>query len=201
MVFNKVYFPADAISNHADFDGWYEDGERFMTVKSLNKENPWSEEADKIAIYSRLDAEMARIKPDHKTLSYSVRVERYTYTLHTFTIFKHYFLEGMLWQIYGSPSNVPFSFTNENTDKKDVRVRIVKFNNQDCFEVKVREIEKLRMAVAAVIAILIKEEYKGFSEGEPAKNASLFKKVKRYFLEETISYEEIQKNPDILNLK
>ena len=81
MVFNKVYFPADAISNHADFDGWYEDGERFMTVKSLNKENPWSEEADKIAIYSRLDAEMARIKPDHKTLSYSVRVERYTYTL------------------------------------------------------------------------------------------------------------------------
>ena len=64
-----------------------------------------------------------------------------------------------------------------------------------------REIEKLRMAVAAVIAILIKEEYKGFSEGEPAKNASLFKKVKRYFLEETISYEEIQKNPDIVNLK
>ncbi len=200
MIFNKVYFPADCISRHADFDGWYEDGDRFMTVKSLNKENPWSAEKDRVAIYSRLDAEMACIKPDHKCLSYAVRVERWTYTLHTFTIFKHYFLEGMLWQIHGTPSEAPFSFENEDTGKKDVRVRRVEFNGQDCFEVKVRDIEKLRMAVCAVLAILIKEEYKGVSEGEPNKDAPWYKKVKRYFLEETISYDEIRENPDATKL-
>jgi hypothetical protein len=189
MRFNKVYIPREALSRHEDFDVWYEDGTLFF-----HAESDWKDERSPVSIINMHNAEMARIKPDNKALTYDIRVERYTYQLHTNLIFRHYFLEGMLWQMHGTPSKGHCHFTNEDTDKNDVQVSTVKFREHgECLEVKVRDIAKLRIAAVAVVAILIKEEYKGLSEGERDEDAPWYKKVKQYFLEKGVTYEEVQK--------
>lgn len=193
MQFKKLYMPVDAISRHDDFQMWYEDGDLFLTAKSLNKEKPWSSEHDKVALISRHNAEMARIKPDNKALEYDVRVERWTYTLHTYTLFKHYYIKGMLWDIKGSFDRVPLKFMNEKTGKSDVRItRVNNFMDKGpCYEIKVKEITKLRVAAACVIALALKEEYRGMSEGEREENNTLGLKMKRYFWQKGISYDEL----------
>ena len=188
MAFKKVYLPLDAASRHGDFDAWYEDGALFFHATG-----DWKDEKSKVAIMSMHGAEMARIKPDNKALCYDVRVERYTYTLHTNLIFRHYFLEGMLWQMHGSPSKGHANFTNENTGKKDVLVTTTEFlNHGPCYEVKVKDVSKLRIAAVACLAILLKEEYRGLSEGERDDDAPWHRKVKQYFLEKGLTYEEVE---------
>ncbi len=188
MAFRKVYIPEDALSRHSDFDAWYEDDTLFFHATS-----DWEDEKSPISIISSHNAEMARIKPDNKALFYDIRVERYTYTLHTNIIFKHYFLEGMLWQMHGSPSRGHANFTNENTGKKDVLISRVNFKDHGkCYEVKVKDVSALRIAATAVVAILLKEEYKGLSCGEKPEKASIGQKLRQYFLDKGLTYEEIQ---------
>ena len=190
--FKKIYIPVDAISRHEDFECWYEDRTLFCTVKSLNKENPWSDEHDQVALISRHDAEMGRIKPDYKSLTYSLRMERWTYTLHTYTIFSHYFIEGMMWQINKSPLEAPFTFYNEGYDRKDVRLRITNFDDKGpCYEVAVKDVSRLRVAVISVIAILIKEEYRGLSEGEPSVKEKWYRKLVNTFNDKTYSFSDL----------
>lgn len=188
MAFKKIYIPTDAIAKREDFDAWYEDGDFFCHVESKD----WNSEKSKIELLGKTGGEIARIKPDYKALSYDIRVDKWTYTLHTYTIFKHYFFEGMLWQMHGSVSNGHANFVNENTKKKDMLVTTAKKfkDGRDCYEVKVKDLSKLRPAAAVVIAMMIKEDFKGLSEGEPDENAKLFKKAKRFFLEPGLTYEE-----------
>lgn len=190
--FKKIYIPVDAISRREDFECWYEDRMLFCTVKSLNKENPWSDEHDQVALISRHNAEMGRIKPDYKSLTYAIRVERWDYTLHTYTIFSHYFIEGMMWQINKSPIDAPFTFYNEGFDRKDVRLRITNFADKGmCYEVAVKDVSRLRVAVASVIAILIKEEFRGLSEGEPNPKMKWYKRLKNYFGEKGYAFNDL----------
>lgn len=193
MIFKKVYIPANALENKADFDMWYEDGALFATAKS-----EWESEKSIVDIIGRSGGLIARIKPDHKALEYDIRVDEYTYRLITHTIFRHYFFEGMKWQMYGSIDNGSASFVNEDNSKKDCLIRRVDpfRNHGTCYEVKVKDLSKLRAAASVVVGMMIKEHYKGLSTGEPDPKASFIKKFKRNFLETGITYEELLANPD-----
>ena len=184
---NRVYMQVDAVDKREDFTLWYADGDPFVTVKC-----DWSKENDKVAIYNRMGGEMARIRFDPQTLVYFVGVERYEYELHTYTIFEHYFFKGMLWDIQGSITDPPLDFRNEGTGKLDVRISRVKFKDHGrCLEIKVKDLSKLRIAACCVIAMAIKESWKGKSEGEPVEEKGLEKWKKRIFTNKGITYEEI----------
>lgn len=185
---NRVYMPVDAIDKRQDFELWYADGDTFITVTS-----DWERENSKVAIFNRLGGEMARIKFDPNSLVYYVGVERYEYQLHTYTIFEHYFFKGMLWDIKGSITDPPLDFRNEGTGKLDVRISRVKFKDKGpCYEIKVKDLSKLRIAACAVVAMAIKESWKGKSEGEPEeKKKGLAKWKDRILTNKGITYEEI----------
>lgn len=187
---NRVYMPIDAVDTREDFQLWYADGDLFLTVKSTNG---WKEEKDRVEIYSRHGGQMARIKPDVNGVVMNVGVERYEYELHTYTIFEHYFFKGMLWDIYGCIDDPPLDFRNEGTGKLDVRISKVKFRDKGtCYEIKVKDLAKLRIAACAVIAMKIKESFLGRSEGEPEEDMGTFKKLKKKLLDpKGITYEEI----------
>ena len=180
--------PIDAVDTREDFNLWYADGDLFLTVKSA-----WEKESDKVSIYSRHGGEMGRIKTDANGVRLYVGVERYEYELHTYTIFEHYFFKGMLWDIYGCIDDPPLDFRNEGTGKLDVRISKVKFRDHGmCYEIKVKDLSKLRIAACAVIAMKIKESYRGRSEGEPDEELKgLAKLKKRIFDSKGITYEEV----------
>lgn len=187
---NRVYMPIDAVDTREDFCLWYADGDLFLTVKSAGG---WQSEKDRVAIYSRHGGEMARIKPDPYGVVMNVGVERYEYELHTYTIFEHYFFKGMLWDIYGCIDDPPLDFRNEGTGKLDVRIGRVKFRDKGmCYEIKVKDLAKLRIAACCVIAMKIKESFRGRSEGEPDENLGTFGKLrKKLFDSKGYTYEEI----------
>lgn len=177
----------DAVDKREDFKLWYADGDEFITVKA-----DWKKENDKVAIYNRFGGEMARIRFDPNSLVYFVGVERYEYELHTYTIFEHYFFKGMLWDIKGTLNDPPLDFRNEGTGKLDVRISRVKFKDHGrCYEIKVKDISKLRIAACCVVAMAIKESFKGKSEGEPVEESGLEKWKKRIFTNKGITYEDI----------
>lgn len=190
---NKVYIPKDAIARHEDFDVLYDDGDL-----ALRFQGDWKSESDKIAIIGRMGGELGHIKPDHFTLTYYIRMERWEYVFHTHRIFKHYFVEGMLWQVHGSLSKCPVNFINEKGDKKDVHVRETTFPGMgECYEVKVADVAKLRVAIASVVAMAIKESYKGKSEGEKNPNANRLEKMKRFlFTDKGKTYDQILKEEE-----
>lgn len=178
MANNKAYFPKDALARHEDFDVWYEDGALLLHI-----EGPWTSEKDKVAIIGRWGGEVGHIKPDYRTLAYYVRMERWEYCMHPYTIFHHYYIEGMLWDIYGSMEKGSFHFVREATKdgktEKDGHVKVVNFKGHgECYEVMVKDVAKLRIAVASVIAIAIKEEFRGLSEGEENPNPTLRERIK-----------------------
>ena len=184
---NRVYMQIDAVDKREDFELWYADGDTFLTVKS-----DWTKENNRVAIFNRMGGEMARIRTDPYALVYHVGVERYEYELHTYTIFEHYFFKGMLWDIMGSITEPPLDFRNEGTGKSDVRISHVKFKDKGrCIEIKVKDLSKLRIAACCVIAMAIKESFKGKSEGEPIEESGLKKWKRRIFSNKGISYEEI----------
>ena len=189
---NRVYMPVDAVDKREDFQLYYADGDVFVTVKG-----DWKSEGSKVAIYNRFGGQMARISTDPKQVVYYVGVERYEYELHTYTIFEHYFFKGMLWDIRGSIGDPPLDFRNEGTGKLDVRISRVRFRDKgQCYEIKVKDLSKLRTAACCVIAMAIKESFKGKSEGEPedVKKMSALNRFKRRIslTEKGITYEEIQ---------
>ena len=185
---NKVYFPVDAIARHEDFDVWYEDGDVFLSLKGA-----WSGERDRVAIFGRMGGEMGSIKPDAKALTYYLKLERWEYVFHTLHLFEHYYVNGMKWQIDGSLSNPPFDFVDEEDGRKEVHVQVVDFKNRGaCYEIRVRDVAKLRIATAAVIAMGIKEEYKGLSEGLKNPGATKLEKAKNWlFSGKGYTYEEL----------
>ena len=177
-----------AVDKREDFQLWYADGDVFLTVKS-----DWKQETDRVAIYNRLGGELGRIRCDHNQLVYNVGVERYEYELHTYTIFEHYFFKGMLWDIKGGLEDLQVDFRNEGTGKLDVRISRVKFKDKGrCYEIKVKDLSKLRIAACCVIAMAVKESYKGKSEGEPVEEKGLEKWKKRIFSNKGITCDEIQ---------
>ena len=184
---NRVYMPVDAVDKREDFNLWYADGDVFLTVKSN-----WTKENDKVSIINRMGGELGRIRTDPQQVVYYVGVERYEYELHTYTIFDHYFFKGMLWDISGGLQDVPLDFRNEGTGKLDVRIGRVRFKDKGlCYEIKVKDLAKLRIAACCVIAMAIKESYKGKSEGEPVELKGLAKWKDRIFTNKGITYEEI----------
>ena len=184
---NRVYMPVDAVDSREDFKLWYADGDLFLTVKG-----DWESERDKVAVFSRHGGEMGRIRSDPQGVTMFVGVERYEYELHTYTIFEHYFFKGMLWDISGRLDDPPLDFRNEGTGKSDVRISRVKFKDKGlCYEIKVKDLSKLRVAACAVIAMKIKESFKGKSEGEPVEKKGLEKWKERIFTNKGITYEEI----------
>lgn len=188
---NRVYMPVGAVDKREDFELYYADGDVFVTVKS-----DWKSEGSKVAIYNRFGGQMARISTDPKQVVYHVGVERYEYELHTYTVFEHYFFKGMLWDIRGSIGDPPLDFRNEGTGRLDVRISRVRFRDKgQCYEIKVKDLSKLRTAACCVIAMAIKESWKGKSEGEPddVKALPALKRLKRRIslTEKGIPYEEI----------
>ena len=184
---NRVYMQVDAVDKREDFNLWYADGDVFLTVKS-----DWTKENDKVSIINRMGGELGRIRTDPQQVVYYVGVERYEYELHTYTIFEHYFFKGMLWDIGGGLQDVPLDFRNEGTGKLDVRIGRVRFKNKGlCYEIKVKDLSKLRIAACCVIAMAIKESFKGKSEGEPVEKKGLEKWKDRIFTNKGITYEEI----------
>lgn len=186
---NAMYIPVDALSRHEDFDIWYRDGDLAFSFKGN-----WEKESDKVTIWNRHGAECGSIKlePAHKMLLY-VKMERWEYELHTYVMFKDYYFKGMLWDIKGSPSNPPFDFYSERSEHNEVRVRKTNFKNHgECLEVKVRDVTYLRIAAAAVVAMMFKEEYKGLSEGIVDDDVSRLEKFKRYFKSNKgLTYEQV----------
>ncbi len=194
MKFNKVYFEKDALARHQDFDTWYEDGDLFLRFQS--KEG-WQSEKDRVQIIGRMGGEVGEIRPDHRTLCYRIRYERYEYTLHTYVIERHYYIEGMVWDLYGSFANPPFHIVEETLtsyNHRTVHVKLKEFKNKGlCYEVHVPKLEKLRIAVASVIAIGLKEEWKGLSEGEDVEIGTRLQRLKnRVFENKGFTYEQIQ---------
>lgn len=199
---NKVYFPIDAVAKHEDFDMWYDDGDLF-----LHFEGDWSEEKNKIAVIGRMGGEIGCIKPDFKSLSYYLREGRWEYSLVTHTIFKHYYVEGMVWDIHGSMRTPPFTIYTQNRagDKvKDVHIKVVDFRNKGlCYEVRVKDLSKLRIAAIAAVAICIKEENKGESRGEDlTKDAPRMERIKRrIFSSSSKTYDEmVAEDPEIAKI-
>ena len=194
MKYNKIYFQKDAIAKHEDFDAWYEDGDVFLQFKC---KKGWKAEKNPVQIMGRMGGQVGLIKPDNNVLNYFIRYERFEYILHTYVIEHHYYVEGMVWDLYGSFNDPPFDFVEETLtsyDHKAVHVKLKQFKDKGlCYEVHCPELEKLRIAVASVVAIGIKEEWKGLSEGEEWESANLLQRLKgRLFENKGYTYEEIQ---------
>lgn len=194
MKYNKVYMPKDAIARHEDFDTWYEDGEIFMRFESKGS---WESEKTPVRVIGRLGGQNALIKPDNRALNYYLQHERYEYTMHALVINKHYFIEGMVWDMYGSFQEPPFDILEETLtsfDHKAVHVRLKEFKNKgECYEIHVSDLTKLRIGVISVVAIGIKEEWKGLSEGEDAKDFTWWEKVKRGIsATKGLTYEQVE---------
>lgn len=189
-----MYIPKDALARHEDFDTWYEDGDLFLHFES---KQGWSREKDRVQIIGRLGGQVGLIKPDNRALAYYIQYERYEYTLHTYVIGRHYYIEGMVWDLYGGFNDPPFNIVEETLtsyNHKAVHVKLVNFKNKGlCYEVHVPELEKLRIAVACVVAIGLKEEWKGLSEGEDREIGSRWQRIKnRVFEHKGYTYDEIQ---------
>lgn len=194
MKFNKVYFPVDAIAKHENFDAWYEDGDVFLQFMC---KKGWKSEKDQVQIMGRMGGQVGLIRPDNRTLNYFIRYERWEYILHTYVIEHHYYVEGMVWDLYGCAHEPPFDFVEETMtsyNHKAVHVKTKEFKNHGlCYEVHVPDLTKLRIAVASLVAILIKEEWKGLSEGEEWESANVLERIKgRIFENKGYTYEEIQ---------
>lgn len=186
---NAIYIPVDALSRHEDFETWYRDGDLAFSFTGN-----WEKESDKVTIWNRHGAESGsiRLEPAEKMTLY-VKLERWEYELHTYILFKDYFFKGMLWEIQGSPSNPPFDIYSLRSESNEVRVRKTNFKNHgECLEIKVKDVTFLRIATAAVVAMMFKEEYKGLSEGIKDENISGFDKFKRFFkTNKGLTYEQV----------
>ena len=183
-----AYLPKDAIANHRDFDVYYADGTIFLSFQGA-----WQHEKDEVAVFGRMGGEMGRIKPDHKALVYYLRLERWEYALHTLHLFKCYYVNGMKWKVEGSLANTPFFFVNEQTGSKEGRASDARREGRGaCWEIATKDPATLRIAVTACVAMGIKEEYRGLSEGLRAERAHGLHRLRDWiFSEKGIRYEDL----------
>lgn len=195
MKFNKVYIQKDALLRHEDFDTWYEDGSVFYHFTSKNN---WEQEKDVVSAYREGAKQPSGIiKADHRCLNYLITCERYEYIMHSYVIERHYYIEGMLWDLYGSYYEPPYDLvveTKTSYNKKDVHVKERLFKGKGlCYEIHVPNLEKLRVAVLAIVAIGMKETWKGLSEGEDVRGATWVERLKnRVFENKGLTYEQIK---------
>lgn len=191
MRFNKVYIPKDAIAKREDFDVWYQDG-----ALSFSVSRDWSKESNHTFIEGRLGGEIARIKPDNNALTYYLRIGRWEYTMRPTWIFEQYSIEGMLWRIDSGLEDAPFDilrYVSAEDVVKDGRVRLVNFmNHGPCYEVMVKDVSYLRIAAISIIAIALKEEYKGLSEGDSNKKTNAFSRFMNWMSPKGLTYEQVQ---------
>lgn len=185
---NKVYLPVDAIDSRKDFDVYYADGDTFLHFSA-----PWERERDKVAFFGRMGGYMGHIKPDHKALQYYLVIERWEYQLHTYELFNYYGVVGMHWEGLGSPSKPPFTFENDKTGKKDVAVKLSQLKGHGpCYEIAVSDVAKLRIATVAIVGILLKEHYRGLSEGVALPSVSKWDTFKKWWsADKGKTYEEV----------
>ena len=183
-----AYLPKDAIANHRDFDVYYADGTIFLSFQGA-----WQHEEDEVAVFGRMGGEMGRIKPDHKALVYYLRLERWEYALHTLHLFKCYYVNGMKWKVEGSLANTPFFFVDEQTGSKEGRASDARLEGRGaCWEIATKDPATLRIAVTACVAMGIKEEYRGLSEGLRAERAHGLHRLRDWiFSEKGIRYEDL----------
>lgn len=198
-----MYIPCDAVEKAIQeggrFDAWYADGSVAMSFESED----WTKEKSIVTIYSRMGYVNGRIKPEPSLLFYYLRIERWEYELHTKLIGKEYFVDGMLWHVMGGLQNCPIRIMRETVDKKNktagapkedaVIKRIENFKNRcDVYEVRVKDISKLRIAAATVVGMMIKDAHKGLSEGFDDEDAGRLKKAKyRLTGNKGLTYEEV----------
>ena len=171
-----------------DFDVYYADGTIFLSFQGA-----WQHEKDEVAVFGRMGGEMGRIKPDHKALVYYLRLERWEYALHTLHLFKCYYVNGMKWKVEGSLANTPFFFVNEQTGSKEGRASDARLEGRGaCWEIATKDPATLRIAVTACVAMGIKEEYRGLSEGLRAERAHGLHRLRDWiFSEKGIRYEDL----------
>lgn len=196
MRYNKIYFQKDAIEREEDFDVWYEDGDVLYHVQSNNN---WANEKSQVQLIGRMGGQVGTIRYNPEGSTYFIRLERWEYKLRTHHIFRHYYIEGMMWDVRGSLTTPPFNFVNESTDKKDAHVRLVNFRDKgECYEIKVKDLNKLRVAAASLIAIGFKEHHKGLSEGYDDPDAGRIKKLIGNLGKKGLTYEEVLTKEDYL---
>ena len=193
MKHNTVYMPVDAIAkgfeNQEDFEVWYADGETFMSMKST-----WENDRSPIRLFGRMGGEMGKVQLDPQRLMYYLRVERWEYVFHTLYIHKQYYVKGMGWDVFGSLEDDSLDYVMEDTGVKEVRIRRVKdFKGRGpCYEIKVKDVAAMRIAVAAVVAQALKEELKGLSEGIADSHIPWYRRVKNWILpHKGFTYEEL----------
>ena len=169
-------------------DVYYADGTIFLSFQGA-----WQHEKDEVAVFGRMGGEMGRIKPDHKALVYYLRLERWEYALHTLHLFKCYYVNGMKWKVEGSLANTPFFFVNEQTGSKEGRASDARLEGRGaCWEIATKDPATLRIAVTACVAMGIKEEYRGLSEGLRAERAHGLHRLRDWiFSEKGIRYEDL----------
>lgn len=198
MKFNKIYLQKDAIrnaiDNDEDFETWYEDGDLFFTFHSKDH---WKSEKTPVQVFGRMGGQNALIKPDNRALNYFIQHERWEYIMHPYVIGHHYYIEGMVWNLYGSFFEPPFDIFEETMTSfyhKAVHVKMKEFKNKGlCYEIHCPDVRQLRIAVLSVVAIGIKEEWKGLSEGEEVQGATWYQRLRnRVFDPKGFTYEQIQ---------
>ena len=198
MKFNKVYLQKDAIrnaiENKEDFETWYEDGDVFFRFQSKGN---WESEKTPVQVMGRHGGQNALIKPDHRCLNYFLQLERWEYIMHPYVVGRHYYIEGMVWNVYSSFKEPPFDFFEETMTSfyhKAVHVKMKEFKNKgECYEIHVSDVRQLRIAVISLVAIGLKEEWQGLSEGEAVQGATWYERLKnRIFDPKGIPYEQIQ---------
>lgn len=195
MKYNKVYLQKDALQRHEDFDTWYEDGSLFYHF--TNKKG-WTAEKQIVEAYREGAAQPSGIiKPDNRCLNYMITCERFEYIMHPYVIERHYYIEGMLWDMYGSFYNPPYDlFTETKTsyNKKDVHVKERLVSGKGlCLEIHVPDLDKLRIAVLSIVAIGLKETWKGLSEGEDVRGDTWLERLKnRVFENKGLTYNQIK---------
>lgn len=154
---------------------------------------PGNTRKTRLPVFGRMGGEMGRIKPDHKALVYYLRLERWEYALHTLHLFKCYYVNGMKWKVEGSLANTPFFFVNEQTGSKEGRASDARLEGRGaCWEIATKDPATLRIAVTACVAMGIKEEYRGLSEGLRAERAHGLHRLRDWiFSEKGIRYEDL----------
>lgn len=174
----RLYMPVDAIANHEDFDIWNDEGESGFRVTG-----EWQYEKDPAVINGQFGTRIAKVKADRNIVNYYLKVGLYSYEFQPRIIFKHYFVEGVAWDIKGSLTSLPIDFMCVfNADKpiKDAHVRKVEFADKgECYELTVYAPDYLYIAVTTLVAMAIKEEWRGLSTGEPEESPGFFSKVKK----------------------
>ena len=188
-----MYIPVDALARHEDFDTWYEDGDLFLHFAC---KKGWKSEKDRVQIFGRMGGQVGEIKPDNRALVYDIMYERFiacTPTSSSITTTSRAWCGTCTAAITSLPTALSRRRLSATTANRCACAASKVQDHGPCYEVHVLELEKLRIAVACLVAIGYKEEWKGLSEGEDRELGNLWQRMKgRIFENKGFTYEQIQ---------